>query len=123
MELERKQTLERHGFSYPLKRDMVKAYSRYFHRNTPENKYFREKIPWKTILIAFLFLIMGTGLLIWGISDAMEKPFSECYEKILLGAILFIPGSYHSFLACMALRGVDGYDYEHLTVFENEDFF
>ena len=102
---------------------MIRAYSRYFHRHTPENPYFKIKIPWKTILVAFIFLILGTFMLVWGIQDTFEKPFSECYEKILLGAILFIPGSYHSFLACMALRGVQGWDYEHLTVFEDDTYF
>ena len=48
---------------------------------------------------------------------------SKIAERLTLGAILFIPGSYHSVLAFNALRGLPGWDYEHLTVFENEEFF
>ena len=53
----------------------------------------------------------------------MEKGGQEAWEKILLGSILWIPGSFHSFLAVQALRGAPGYNYEHLTVFENDQFF
>ena len=73
--------------------------------------------------MAFLFLVLGTVLLGLAVADMMEKPVSECLDKLILGLILFIPGSFHSFLACMALRGQPGYDYEHLTVFEDENFF
>ena len=48
---------------------------------------------------------------------------TEPWEKIVLGAILFIPGSFHTFLAVQAIRGVAGWNYEHLTVFENDQFF
>ena len=110
----------------PLRtREAVQAYSRWLHHNTPLNRYFKVKIPWKTILIAFVFLIVGTALLYFGICEMMNVGLyeTEPWEKVLLGAILFIPGSFHSFLAVQALRGVQGYDYEHLTVFENEKFF
>ena len=93
------------------------------HRNAPVNKYFKAKIPWRTIFISFLFLIGGIVFLTWGLIDLFEKSLSESYEKLILGSILFIPGSYHTMLAIQALRGVDGWTYENLTVFENDDFF
>ena len=66
----------------------------------PANHYFKIKVPWKTILIAFVFLIVGTGLLYIGFDEMMANGnTSEAWEKIILGAILFIPGSFHSFLA------------------------
>ena len=108
----------------PLNRETVQAYSRWLHRNTPLNRYFRVKVPWKTIAIAFLFLCVGTVLLYIGINELLTTGTeTEAWEKVVLGAMLFIPGSFHSFLAVQALRGVPGYDYEHLTVFENEKFF
>ena len=83
-----------------MTRDTVQAYSRWLHRNTPENYYFKVKVPWKTILIAFVFLIVGSVLLCLGFSEMAENGnTSEVWEKIILGLILFIPGSFHSFLA------------------------
>ena len=70
-----------------------------------------------------LFLVLGTIFLTWGVHETLEEGFSTSYEKLLLGLILFIPGSYHSFIACMALRGVQGYNYDNLTTFESDDFF
>ena len=63
-------------------------------------------------------------MLYLGISEMIETgSATEAWEKILLGLIMFIPGSFHTFLAFQALRGAQGYDYEHLTVFENDKFF
>ena len=86
-------------FKKPLNRETIQAYSRWLHRNEPPNHYFRVKVPYKTILIAFVFFIVGTILLYLGITEALEDGESQAYEKIMLGAILFIPGSFHSFLA------------------------
>ena len=110
-------------FKSPMSRETVQAYSRWLHRNTPENHYFRVKIPWRTIVVAFIFLIVGTILLYFGIQELMTEGSSEAWEKIVLGLVLFIPGSFHSFLAVQALRGAPGYDYEHLTTFESEKYF
>ena len=107
----------------PLTRDTIQAYSRWLHRNSPPNHYFHLKVPYKTILIAFIFLVVGSVLLYLGICAMFEKGDTEAYEKLILGFILFIPGSFHTFLAVQALRGAEGYDYEHLTVFENDKFF
>ena len=52
----------------------------------------------------------------------MNQGISEAYEKLILGSIMFIPGSYHTVLAIQALRGVQGWDYQDLTVFESEGF-
>ena len=87
-------------FKRPLNRESVQAYSRWLHRNTPENHYFKVKIPWKTILIAFVFFIVGTILLYIGFSEmVVNGNTSEVWEKIILGLILFIPGSFHTVLA------------------------
>ena len=70
-----------------------------------------------------MFLIIGTIFLCWGVMETMELGIAESYEKFLLGFIMFIPGSYHSFIAFMALTGASGYDYQNLTTFESESFF
>lgn len=83
----------------------------------------RIKIPYRTILVAFIFFVIGTFFLFWGAYDLMHNTLGEASEKLAIGAILFIPGSYHSVLAFQALRGAAGWDYEHLTIFENDQFF
>ena len=80
-------------------------------------------MPYRTILAAFIFFIIGTALILWGLIEWSEKGIGEAYEKLLLGALLFIPGSFHTFLAVMAATGQEGYNYEHLTTFEGDDFF
>ena len=57
-----------------------------------------------------------------GVTELLAGDHNAALERFVLGSILFIPGSYHSFLAVMALRGVTGYNYEHLTVFESDEF-
>lgn len=81
------------------------------HRSEPPNLFKREKIPYRTILVAFMFLILGSFFLIWGAIEFMNTGFMDAYEKWILGSLLFIPGSYHSVLAVQALRGVPGWDY------------
>ena len=51
----------------------------------------------------------------------MEEGISNSYEFFLLGAIMFIPGSYHSFLAFMACRRIPGYSFDEVAIFD-EDF-
>ena len=113
----------KHPFPRPLQKSQLYAYSRYLHRKTPPNYYHREKIPWKTIMVAFLFLALGVFLMYLGLEEYRAGETSNALERLCLGAILFIPGSFHSVHAFQALRGVPGWTYEHLTVFENEDFF
>ena len=98
-------------------------WSRELHAKSRSNQFFVEKIPYKTILVAFLFLIGGTIFMYLGLEELLTTgSISESYEKILLGLIMFIPGSYHSFLAFMACRKAEGWNYDDLTTFESDDF-
>ena len=88
-------------------------WSRELHDKTRPNPFFRMKIPYKTIVIAFLFLVGGTIFISLGLQELYATgSISASYEKILLGLIMFIPGSYHTALAFMACRGVRGWDYD-----------
>ena len=51
----------------------------------------------------------------------MDAGISGSYEFFLLGSIMFIPGSYHSFLAFMACRRMPGYSFDEVAIFD-EDF-
>ena len=86
-------------FPHPVRREQLSDWSRVLHRSAPINKYFKVKIPWRTILVSFLFLIGGIVFLTWGLIELFEKSLSESYEKLILGLILFIPGSFHTVLA------------------------
>ncbi len=79
----------------------MQAYSRWLHRNAPPNRYLRVKVPYKTIAMAVIFFIVGTIMLYLGICTMMEQGTwsQEAWEKLVLGGILFIPGSFHTFLA------------------------
>ena len=92
--------------------------------------YKHTKIPYKTIAISVLFFIVGTIFLWMGIEDYIEvggftsssRPGQEPYEKLLLGSILFIPGSFHTFIAMMACLNKEGYSYQDVSSFESETF-
>ena len=96
---EEKEEVSKFPIKRPLNREGVQAYSRWLHRNCPPNYYFRVKIPYKTILIAIVFLIVGFVLLYMGITEMMARGDTEAIEKLVLGCILFIPGSFHTFIA------------------------
>ena len=79
--------------------------------------------------VSVLFFAMGTYFL----SEAFKnwatyglygtaKEGAQPYEELLLGAILFIPGSYHTFLAIMAFFEQDGFDYKDVATFENDEW-
>ena len=63
------------------------------------------------------------GLSDWYNSGAITSPSGQSpYEKLILGAIMFIPGSYHSFIAVMAFFRIPGFVYRDVSTFENEGF-
>ncbi|CDW82088.1 UNKNOWN [Stylonychia lemnae] len=104
--------------SGPVTYDMLRQMSRRFHNYAPLNPFYREKIPYKTIIIAFLFFVGGLIFLGLGALKTMDEGFYKAYELFILGSILFIPGSYHTFIAFMACRRVEGYSFEEVAVFD-----
>ncbi len=68
-----------------------------------------------------MFLLGGMFFLSQAILKFMEGGISGSYEFFLLGSIMFIPGSYHSFLAFQAFRGVEGFSFDEVAIFD-EDF-
>lgn len=50
----------------------------------------------------------------------MDEGFYNAYEFFILGSILFIPGSYHTFIAFMACRKVEGYTFDEVAVFDED---
>ncbi len=50
----------------------------------------------------------------------MDEGIYKSYELFILGSILFIPGSYHVFIALMACKRVPGYSYSDVAVFDDD---
>ena len=69
-----------------------------------------------------LFFLGGLIFLSLGLLKIVDAGFFKAWEFLVLGAIMFIPGSYHTFIALMCWRRVPGYSYEDVAVFD-EDLF
>ena len=101
--------------------DELRRLARYFHFNMPENPYYREKIPYKTIIAVTVLFIIGTIFLtIFTMKMLEDGDFKKHYEFMLLGLITFIPGSYHVVIAFMACRGVKDWSYRDVAVFDDD---
>ena len=56
--------------------------------------------------------------LVIGVDKAVTEGWQKAYEMMIIGSILFIPGSYHTFVAAMAWKRVAGYSYDDVAVFD-----
>ncbi|KAG1047809.1 hypothetical protein G6F46_010579 [Rhizopus delemar] len=73
-------------------------------------------IPWKAIGLATLLFLAGGGILAIGILIKVGTITSEDWLSrgtpfIVLGSIMFIPGSYHLYIAYYAYYKYPGYDF------------
>ena len=82
-----------------MERSQLANWSRRLHAAERSNPFKREKIPYRTIIVAFIFFVIGSIFLLWGAYEFKETGYQEALEKWLLGFLLFIPGSYHTCLA------------------------
>ena len=98
----------------------LRDYSRVLHKRQPKNHFFKQKIPWRTISLCIIFLIIGSIFLGIGFFKWSQSTISECYEFLLLGSIMFIPGSYHVFILIQVLRGIEDYDYDMLDIMDQD---
>ncbi|XP_022906402.1 transmembrane protein 230 [Onthophagus taurus] len=80
-----------------------------------------QKIPWKSIFLATMLLIMGSLLLILGslvISGHIDVKYSDrMWPMIILGILMFIPGAYHVRIAYYAYKEVPGYSFDDIPEF------
>ena len=74
--------------------------------------------PAKTLVAAALMLIAGLNLLIVGTVLGWYKDRERGMTLMVLGALLFIPGSYTSTLLFGAYRNWPGYSYESVPSYD-----
>ena len=82
-----------------------------------------EKIPWKPIGLAFLLFLGGSLLLTAGCLIHTGHVDNETYGDrlwplIVLGALMFIPGSYHVYIAVNVFLGSPGFSFDDIPQLE-----
>jgi len=84
-------------------------------------------IPWKSIGYATFLFVFGTILLLIGClihTGHVEEHVGHqnyndrLWPMIIFGSLMFIPGSYHVFLAIQTFRGVPGYLFDEYPTFD-----
>ncbi|KAG0371740.1 MAG: UPF0414 transmembrane protein C20orf30 [Linnemannia gamsii] len=77
------------------------------------------KIPWKSIALAVVLLILGVaGLTIGSLLKVGIISSADWLDNgtplLIVGALCFIPGSYHVGLAYYAYQEYEGYSFSHI---------
>ena len=49
-----------------------------------------------------------------------EEYTDRTYPLIILGALMFIPGAYHSYVAYYAFKGCEGYSFEDIPAYDDD---
>lgn len=80
------------------------------------------KIPWKAIIYACVLLIGGSVLLVIGCLIVTghidpDEHNERFWPLIFLGAIMFIPGSYHTYFAYKVFTGDPDWSFDEFPEF------
>jgi len=86
---------------------------------SPQPLRSHDKIPYKTVFLvgstqSLLLFSAGVLFISVGLSQYFAGNLGDCFMYLLLGVLVFIPGSYHLFLFMQAARGAPGYRYDQL---------
>lgn len=80
------------------------------------------RVPWKSVILAVALFVMGTLLLVLGsllVTGHIDEQYSDrTWPLIILGALMFVPGAYHSYICYYAFKGCDGYSFENIPSFD-----
>ncbi|XP_014780029.1 transmembrane protein 230 isoform X2 [Octopus bimaculoides] len=80
------------------------------------------KIPYKAIALATALFAVGTLLITIGallLTGHISSEYSDrTWPLLILGALMFIPGSYHVMIAYYAYKGYEGYSFEDIPDFD-----
>ena len=82
------------------------------------------KFPKKAILLAVVLFVVGSAFLIMGSLIftgfiGSEEGDNRWLSMIILGALTFIPGAYHTNIAYQTWRGTPGYSYADIPDFDD----
>ena len=86
----------------------------------------RQQLPPRTTLWVLALLIFGSVFLILGVSEYTTSIFqmggdtSVGLSMIVLGALMFVPGSYGSFIIYGAYRGWTGDSYNQIPNYDED---
>ncbi|KAI0221186.1 transmembrane protein 230 [Lamellibrachia satsuma] len=79
-------------------------------------------VPYKAICLAVTLFLGGSLLIVIGsllLTGYIDSKYSDrTWPVLILGVLMFIPGSYHVHLAYYAWKGYDGYNFEDIPEFE-----
>ncbi|GAB1603932.1 transmembrane protein 230-like isoform X1 [Argonauta hians] len=80
------------------------------------------KIPYKAIGLATTLFTAGTLLISIGallFTGHISSEYSDrMWPLLILGSLMFIPGSYHVMIAYYAYKGYDGYSFDDIPDFD-----
>ncbi|XP_029644814.1 transmembrane protein 230 isoform X1 [Octopus sinensis] len=80
------------------------------------------KIPYKAIALATALFAVGTLLISIGallLTGHISSEYADrTWPLLILGALMFIPGSYHVMIAYYAYKGYEGYSFEDIPDFD-----
>ena len=82
----------------------------------------RRMPPPRTTFAAIIMLVLGTVFLSIGLSIYLGSTLSAAdrgLSLIVLGSIMFIPGSYASMIIFGTWRGWHGYDYSQIPSYDD----
>ncbi|RUS34414.1 UPF0414 transmembrane protein C20orf30 [Jimgerdemannia flammicorona] len=107
----------------PKAKNVFKHRRRFIELHDDDNGFSNEQferppseIPYKSIVLAiFLFVVGSTGIIIGALIETGYIQAADWLDRgmpfLILGLILFIPGSYHVYLAWYAWHNTPGYDF------------
>ncbi|ESN98237.1 hypothetical protein HELRODRAFT_84739 [Helobdella robusta] len=82
-----------------------------------------EKVPYKAITLACVLFIFGFLLILIGsllLSGHINAEYSDrTWPLLILGSLMFIPGSYHVYIAYKAWKGAEGYSFDDIPEFDD----